>query len=138
MDSIVSRVRHREPRLDLGVARLEVPQHARQHVFRNGRAGADQQRTADLPCHLRQPGFHFRGQVQDTLGILHRQPAGRRQRDLAVAAFEQAGIKMLFQLLDLESHRRLSHEENFGRFGEAQLFRYGVKNLESAVCHGGS
>jgi hypothetical protein len=42
---------------------------------------------------------------------------------------------MLFQLLDLEGHRWLSHEQQFGCFGERQLLGNGMKNLQSAISH---
>jgi hypothetical protein len=48
---------------------------------------------------------------------------------------EQAGIEMLFQLLDLKGHRRLSHEQQFSGFGEGQLLGNGMKNLQSAISH---
>ena len=129
------RICHRQPRLNLGIARLEIPQHARQHVFRNGRTGADQQSAPDFPGHFGQPGFHFRGQVQNPLGIPHRQVASQGEGDLAVAALEQSGIEVLLELLDLKSHRRLRHEQYLRRLGETQLFGYSIKNLKSAVCH---
>jgi hypothetical protein len=42
---------------------------------------------------------------------------------------------MFFQLFDLKGNGRLSHVKQLSRFGEAQLFAYGVKYLKSAVCH---
>jgi hypothetical protein len=42
---------------------------------------------------------------------------------------------VLFELLDLESHGRLRHEQHFGRLGERQLLGNRVKNLKPAISH---
>jgi hypothetical protein len=52
-----------------------------------------------------------------------------------VAAIEQTRIELLFQLLDLEGHRRLRHVKRFGGACERAQPRNGVKYLESAICH---
>ena len=48
---------------------------------------------------------------------------------------EQAGIKMLFQLTDLERHCRLRHVQRLRRLGKAEEARHSMKNLESAIGH---
>ena len=46
-----------------------------------------------------------------------------------MGAVEQPGIEILFQLTDLEGHRRLCHVEGFRRLGETQQPGNGVENL---------
>lgn len=50
---------------------------------------------------------------------------------------EQAGVEVLFQLLDLEGDRRLGHVEVLCRAGEGPVLRHRVEYLESAICHDG-
>jgi len=52
-----------------------------------------------------------------------------------VAAVEQAGVEVLFQLLDLEGDGRLGHVEVFRGTGEGPVLRHRVEYLESAICH---
>jgi hypothetical protein len=42
---------------------------------------------------------------------------------------------MLFELLHLECHRRLGHEQLFRCLGKAQLLCDGVEDLQSAISH---
>src|SRR5690606_37529095 len=72
---------------------------------------------------------------EDTLGIGEDDLAGGRERDTAVAAIEQAGVVLLFQLLDLEGHRRLRHEKVFRGPGEGAVLGHCVENLKPAICH---
>jgi hypothetical protein len=53
-------------------------------------------------------------------------------------ALEQARAVLLFQLLDLEGDGRLGHEQGIGGAGKAQMFGYGMKNLQAPVSHGNS
>ena len=129
------RVGDDQARPDIGILRLELAEDARQHEFGDGGAGADQQRAADLAGHLRQAHIQLRRQAEDALGVLQHRLAGRGQGYLAVAAVEQPRVEMLFQLLDLESHRRLCHEQHFRRLGEGQLLGDCVKDLQSPIGH---
>jgi hypothetical protein len=52
-----------------------------------------------------------------------------------VATVEQARVEVLFELLDLESHSRLRHEQHFGRLGKRQLLGNRVKYLKPAIRH---
>jgi hypothetical protein len=53
-----------------------------------------------------------------------------------VAAFEQPGIEVLLQLLDLEGHRGLGHEQLLRRLRKRKLAGNGMKYLQAAVGHG--
>jgi hypothetical protein len=46
-----------------------------------------------------------------------------------VVALEKARVEVFLQLLDLEGHRRLRHEKQFGCLGETQLLGDGEKDL---------
>jgi hypothetical protein len=52
-----------------------------------------------------------------------------------VAAIEKPGIEVLFELLDLKSHRGLRHEQDICRLGERQLFGNRMKYLQAAISH---
>jgi hypothetical protein len=73
--------------------------------------------------------------IENAFGIVERQFTRRGQGNLAVRAFKQTGIEMFFELLDLEGHRRLGHEQQFRRLGKRQLFGNGVENLKAAISH---
>jgi hypothetical protein len=49
---------------------------------------------------------------------------------------EQARVELLFQLLDLEGHRGLGHEQRFGSPGEGSVAGNRVENLKSTISHG--
>jgi hypothetical protein len=42
---------------------------------------------------------------------------------------------VILQLLDLEGHRRLSHEQGLGSLGETQMPGNGMKHLQTTVSH---
>jgi hypothetical protein len=129
------RVGDDQPRPDLRIQRVELAQDARQHEFGNGRAGTNQQRPTHFAGHFAEPGFHLVGQGEDFLGVRQHQLAGRRQRNTAVTAFEQPRAVLLLQLLDLEGHGWLRHEQGVGGARETQMFGYGMKNLQTPVSH---
>ena len=52
-----------------------------------------------------------------------------------MATVKQPRIEVLFKLLYLKSHRRLRHEQHFGRLGKRQLFGHRMKDLEPAIRH---
>jgi hypothetical protein len=52
-----------------------------------------------------------------------------------MAAIKQAGIEVLLQLLDLEGHRGLRHEQDLGGLGERQLLGYRMKHLKPPIGH---
>src|SRR5256885_7632696 len=55
--------------------------------------------------------------------VLERHLPRRRERDASLRAIEEPRAQILLQLLDLEGHRRLRHEERLGRLGERQVLR---------------
>jgi hypothetical protein len=52
-----------------------------------------------------------------------------------VTALEETRVEVLLELLHLERYRRLRHEELFRGFGEAQLLRHGIEDLQASVGH---
>jgi hypothetical protein len=46
-----------------------------------------------------------------------------------------ASIEVLFQLADLEGHRRLRHEQRLRRLGKGEVLCDCVKDLQAAVGH---
>jgi hypothetical protein len=52
-----------------------------------------------------------------------------------VIALEEPRIEVLLELLHLERDRRLRHEKLLRGFGEAQLLRHGIEDLEASVSH---
>ena len=92
-------------------------------------------RAADRAGELAHPLVELSREAEYALRVIEHELARRRQRDLAVAALEKARAEMLFELLDLERHRRLRHEKLLGRLGEAQLPGDGMKDLQSAIGH---
>jgi hypothetical protein len=51
-------------------------------------------------------------------------------------AVKQPGVELFFQLLDLEGHGGLGHEQGFGGPGEGPVPRHRVENLETSIGHG--
>jgi hypothetical protein len=84
---------------------------------------------------LGHPGFEFLAQPEDALGVGHDHVASRGERHATVAPVEQAGVELFFQLLDLEGHGRLGHEQRLSGTGEGSVPGNGVKNLEAAISH---
>jgi hypothetical protein len=52
-----------------------------------------------------------------------------------VAALKQARVVLRFKLPDLESDRRLSHEQGVSSPGKAEMLGYGMKNLQAPIGH---
>jgi hypothetical protein len=111
------RVGHEQTDPHLRIKRIEFSQNARQDEISNGRTGTHEQRTAHFTGHLADAGFHFIGQGEDFFGIRKNPLTRWRQRNIAVSPLEQPGVELLFQLLDLESNRRLRHEQRMQPFG---------------------
>ena len=85
--------------------------------------------------HLAKPGFHFVRDRQNTLDVGVDQFAGRCQGNTAMPPFKQANAILLLQLLDLESHGWLRHEQGLGGAGKAEMLGYGMKDLQTPVSH---
>src|SRR5574337_604408 len=131
-------VAHHHPRDDAGVMQLEVPQQTGQPIGGDGRTGADVEGAGQFVRKLRNTGFQFLVEVQDAFCIGHDDLARWRKGDLAVPPFEEPGVVVLLQLLDLKGDRRLGHEEVFGGTGEGAVLGNGVENLKTTVSHGTS
>ena len=86
--------------------------------------------------HLLEAHVELRRQRKDPLGVLEHDVSRGRQSDLAVTALEQARVEPLLELLDLEGHRRLRHEQRVRRLGERQLLCHRVKDLQPPIRHG--
>jgi hypothetical protein len=122
-------------RMHLRIGRLELAEDAREDEFGDRRARAEQQRPADRAVQLCDARLHLLRQSEYALGIAHHQPSRRGQRDLAVAALEQARVELLFELLHLEGHGRLCHEQLIGGLGEGEVAGDGIENLQAAIGH---
>lgn len=125
-----------QPRPHVRIFRLEFPEDPRQQEFGDRGRGTDQERAGDLAGHLGHAHVHFLGKTQDLLGILEHQLAGRCQGNPPMPTIEEPGVEMLLELLDLERHCRLRHEQYLGSLGKRQLFGDGVENLQPAIGHG--
>ena len=104
------RIGDRHVRLHMRMQRLELAKDLRQIKLRNRGARAQQQGSADGTGQFTDAGFEFFRQGQDFFGITEHQFTCRCQRNATMIAFKQPRIEVLFQLLDLEGHRRLRHE----------------------------
>jgi len=123
------RIRDDQSRPDLRITRVEFGQNPRQQTLGDRRTGPQQQGTAHLAIHFREACIHFVGQPENPFRIGQRQLAGRRQRDAAMPALEQACIVLLLELPHLERDRRLGHEQGIGGPREAEMLRHGIKDL---------
>jgi len=108
-----------QPRLHLRKTLLEFPQDARQQVFGNGGGGTIIKGPVTCPVSSPTRASNLGGQVQNPLSVAQHQITYGRHRNFAVATLEQAGIEMLFQLLDLKGHCRLGHIKDIRGFGES-------------------
>src|SRR2546425_901665 len=118
-----------------GKAPLELADQLRQQVLADRHAAADEKRARDLAAHVLQAGFELAGKGKDALGIIERHDTGRSKRDAAVRTVEQARVEGFLELLDLEGHRRLRHEERISRLGKGQMLCDGAENLKTPVGH---
>ena len=128
-------VAHRNPRHHPRVAPLEAFDQPGQPVGADGGADAQLQHPRQLVGELGDAQLHLFGQPEDALRVGHHQIPRRREGDAAVAPVEQARVELFFQLLDLEGHCRLRHEERFGGAGERPVSGNGVEYLESTIGH---
>jgi hypothetical protein len=117
------------------VGRLEFPEDLRQEEVGDRRARADQERAGDLAAQVPQARIELRRQRQDPLGIRERDRSRGREADAAMGAVEQPGVELVFQLADLERHRRLRHAERFPRLGEREVLRDRVEYLKPPIRH---
>ncbi len=128
-------IRHFQLQIHVGVLLFEIAQQCRQHVLGNGGAGADHEYAADVAGHFAHRVFHFRVELEDTVGILENPLTGFGEADTVVGAVEQTGVEVFFQLAHLEGHCRLGHVQRLGRLGEAEQPRDRMKYLQSPICH---
>ena len=112
------RIGDRHMRLHVGMQRLELAENLRQIELGHRGARPQQQGAADGAGQLADAGFQFLRQRQDLFSITKDQFTSRGQRNTAVIALKQPRIEMFFQLLYLESDRRLGHEQLFGSLGK--------------------
>ncbi len=124
-----------QARADVWIAGFEFPEDAGQHEFGDRGRCADHQRAADLAGQFGEAHVHLGRQAQNFFGITEHHLAGRCQRNTSVAAIKQARVEVLFELLDLESHGRLGHEQYIRRLGKRQLFGNRMKNLQTTIGH---
>jgi hypothetical protein len=124
--------------LHMGMHRFKLAEDLRQVELGDGSAGTQQQRPADRTGKLTDAGFQFLGQGQDSFSVSPHQLPGGSQRNAAMAALEQPCIEMFLQLLDLESHRRLGHEQLLRRLRERKLAGNGMEYLQATIGHGKS
>ncbi len=75
------------------------------------------------------------GERQDPLGVLEHDRPGRRERDMPGPAIEEADVEVLLELLDLERHGRLRHEQCLCGLGEGLVLCNRVKNLKASIGH---
>src|SRR6267378_404233 len=136
-DTILDRLRiaDKQHRHDGRKAGLELADQLRQQVLADRHAAADEERAPELAADVLQSRFELRGQGEDALGVLERYDAGGGERDAALRAVEKARVEVFLELLDLEGHRRLRHEQRVGRLGEGEVLRDRVEDLKTPVGH---
>jgi hypothetical protein len=130
------RVAHRDPWHHPRVAPLEAFDQPGQPVGPDGGAHPQLEHARQLVGELGDPHLHLVRQPEDALRVGHHQLAGGGQRHAAVAPVEQAGVELFFQLLDLEGHRGLGHEQRFRSPRKRALACNRVENLKATIGHG--
>src|SRR6185295_18464812 len=96
---------------------------------------ADQERSRRLAAHFLQARIELGRQCEDALGILERELARGRERDLSLRAVEEACAELLLELLHLEGDRGLGHAQRLGGLGKGEVLRYRVEYLQAPVGH---
>lgn len=129
----VPRITHGDAGQHTGVLALEVLEDRRQPVAGNRRDAADVELAGEFASEFGDPGVELFRQVEDLLGVGQHELAGAGEADLAVTAFEQPGVEVVLELLDLEGDGGLRHVEVLGRPREGAVLGDGVEYLESAV-----
>jgi hypothetical protein len=98
-----------------------------------GSTGTYNQRSLDIAGQGPHFIVHFVVQHNYSVRIILYQLACFSECNLVVGAVKQTGIEVLFQLPDLECHRRLGYVQRLRSLGEAKQPGHGCKNLESPV-----
>jgi hypothetical protein len=106
---------------------LQAADQARKQVRPDGIDRADTEHGAQrVLAQLRQLA-QVLGFAQDRARLLHNAFAGGRGGDFVASALEQADAKIVLQLLDRDTQRRLADAALLSRFAKVAGFRQGYK-----------
>ncbi len=109
-----------QAQLDVGKLVLELTEQRGDAILGDGGTGTDHQHPDDIAGESTHLVVHLVVQADDPFGVDVDLLAGFGEADLVVGAVEQAGVEILFQLPDLEGHRRLGHVQRLRGLGKTQ------------------
>ena len=113
-----------QPDVDLGEVRREALDRLGQGVEQGRFAGSDVERTGDDLAEPRGEAIGQSGEAVDQrLRHLLKESARRRQPDLRTRPFEQQGVEVLLERLDLQRDRRLAQLQTLGGLRHAAGLR---------------